>query len=306
MRNLIIGLVLLASTTTGARKVYAQETVPNVSIGARNTSLANSNISESSDVSVMYENPAAIAYLKDNSLFIDHTQMEGSPGMRENLAVPVVLTTPLTVALGLDAYHFGFLGGAIPADQRILEYGYDIAAAVEVTPTLSIGGSSALRHAFSGNGSQAWGSYFSLGADYVPTPDLSYSIVWGGLGRDVALYPEAGETGMTAAGAPTSTYLEVGATMTYPSSASLRPPLFVFSLASEKILRISGHYYKGGLELRPLKFLELRVGYMAGPGVTSTRFGLGIVENLFSIQYAIYPAIGATRLLQQVSVSLEM
>ncbi len=307
MKSFVFCLSVLAFVTViPVRETYGQESVPDFSVGARNASLANSNISESSDVSVMYENPAAIAYLENRSIFVNHAQVKGSFSMQENLAVPVIMSSPIVIALGLDAFHSGLLGPTVPTKPRIFEYGYDVALAYQVTPTLSLGGSSALRHGVSTDGSQAWGSYFAFGADYAPTPNLSYSIVWGGLGRDVTYFPQINGIGMTAASVPTQTFLEVGATMSYPTSASLRPPIFILSLSSEKILDVSGHFYKGGLEIRPFNFLELRIGYMAGPGVASARYGVGVVEGLFRFQYAIYPAMGTKNMLQQFSLSMEL
>ncbi len=285
---------------------YGQESVRNFSIGARNASMANANISESSDASVMYENPAALAYLDNGSILLNHSQANNSSGMRENVTVPVVLRSPVAIALGLDAYHFGYLRNPAPSDERFFEYGYDLAFAGDITPTLSIGGSASLRHGSSGDGSQAWGSYFALGADYAPTPDISYSLVWGGLGRDVVFFPDAIGTGMTAASTPSSTFIEIGATMTYPSSTSLRPPFFIMSLANEKILGTTGLYYMGGIEIRPFEFLELRIGYASGPGVSAARYGLGIVEGVFGFQYAVYPEMGTTVLMQQFSISMAM
>ena len=307
MKTLLFSVIQMASAILLLiGSAYGQESVLSSSVGARNASMANANISESSDASVMYENPAALAYLDNGSILLNHSQANSSSGMRENLTVPVVLRSPVSIALGLDAYHFGYFRNPAPSDQRFFEYGYDLAFAGDVTPTLSVGGSASLRHGTAGDGTQAWGSYFALGADYAPTPDISYSFVWGGLGRDVTFFPDAMGIGMTTASRPTSTFVEIGATMTFPSKASLRPPFFIMSLANEKIAGITGLYYMGGIEIRPLQFLELRVGYLSGPGVSAARYGLGIKEGFFGLQYAVYPEMGTKTLIQQFSISMAM
>jgi len=152
--------------------------------------------------------------------------------MQENVAVPLVLHNPVSIALGLDNYHFGVFRQYVPSTQRVLEYGYDMAIAAEVTPTLSLGGSAALRYGTTGSGSQAWGSYFAVGADYAPTPDISYSLVWNDLGRNISYFLQ--DSSVVAATTPTSTMIEVGATMTYPSSASLRPRCSSYRLQAKK------------------------------------------------------------------------
>ena len=300
MKTILIGLSIVIMT---ASLTYAGGKTPEFSIGARNVSLANANISESSDVSAMYENPAAIGFLENSSIFINHSQEYGPGGMEEDIAIPLVLKSPVVFAVGLDSYHFGYLSQTSPASQRVFEYGYDMAFASTITPTVSIGGSASLRHGTTGTGSQAWGAYFSVGADYAPTPDLSYSIVLGGLGRDVSYF--AGDSGMAATGQLLPRTLEIGATMTYPSSASLLPPLFILSFANEKIFGVGGVYYKGGIEIRPVQFIALRFGYMAGPNLASARYGLGFIGKFFSLQYAVYPSPETHALLQQFSLSME-
>jgi len=63
-------------------------------------SLANANISESADVSVMYENPAALGFLNNSSVFINHSQEYGPGGMQEDIAIPLVLQNSVSLAVG--------------------------------------------------------------------------------------------------------------------------------------------------------------------------------------------------------------
>ncbi len=298
MKSMTLSLVIALTLPAAA---CCQESIPRFSVGARNVSLGDANISESSDVSVMYENPAALGFLENNSVLLNHSQEYGPGEMQENVAVPLVLGNPVALAVGLDAFHAGYLSRQSPITPRIFEYGYDIAFAATATPTLSFGGSAVVRHGATG-GLQAWGAYFNVGADYAPTPDLSYSVVFGGLGRDVSYYSEDSTVSVSTSTLPKT--LEIGATLTYPSSASLRPPVFILSLANEKIFDIKGVYYKGGIEIRPFHFLGLRFGYIAGPGVASARYGIGFIGKFFCLQYAVYSEQKTRTLLQELSLSV--
>ena len=78
----------------------------------------------------------------------------------------------------------------------------------------------------------------------------------------------------------------------------------MISLANEKIFGTRGLYYKGGIEIRPLDFLELRFGYLAGPSLWSARYGVGLLGEGITLQYAAYPQHITHRLFQQLSVSV--
>jgi len=279
-----------------------QESVTYFPIGARNASLANANIAESADISILYENPAALVFLENKSLFYNHSQ-DGTGRMQENLAIPLLLKNLVSIGLSLDVYHAGYLDRNISDDQRVLEYGYNVAFAAAVVPTLSFGGSATMHRGTTGSGTQAWGANFSVGADYAPTPDASYSMVYGGIGREI--FYSLQDSALIAQSNLLQKTLEVGATMTYPSSVSFRSPIVILSFANEKVFGIKGLYYKGGIEFRPLEFLELRFGYVAGPNVSSARYGIGFLEDMFSLQYAIYPQQGTNILFQQFSATMK-
>jgi hypothetical protein len=306
MKIKAIAFVFVVALALSGR-VFGQASGMDFHVGARNASLANANIAESADITVIYENPAALAFLDNGSVFINYSQGNGPRGKQENLAVPLLLKSPVAIALGLNSYHLGYSIGSSKLTD-VLEYGYGVVMAATVTPTLSIGGTAALSQsiqnggAFSG-GSRGWGADFEFGADYAPTPDISYSLVFSGLGSGVFYSP--GDSALTAASDAFPRTLEVGATMSYPSSASLRPPFLILSFANEKVFGVKGLYYKGGIAIRPLQYVELRFGYLAGPSEFSARYGVGFLWSVFSFQYAIYPQFGTRILIQQFSASME-
>lgn len=283
---------------------HAQEGALEFPTGARNASLVNANIAEPADISVMYENPAPLVFLEKNTVLLNHSQGMTLHGMQETLALPLLLTSTTAIALSLDAYHDGYVGNALPAYERSFEYGYDLALAHEIAPTMSLGAGVVFRRGAVGGNSQSWGAYYSVGADYAPTPDIGYGIVYSTTARALPVSPfDSGSVTVRDLGRKK---LEVGGTMSYPSSASLRSPIVRISFANEKIFGTKGLYYKGGVEIRPMEYVALRFGYLAGPRVYSARYGLGITANPLAFQYAICPLHGADIILQQFSVSLEL
>ncbi len=278
------------------------QTLTGFPVGARNTSMVNSNVAEATDVSVMYENPAPLAFLEHRGLLINHSQGMESRGMQESVAFPLFLKSPVVVAVGLDAYHEVNAHGAVPAGDRMFVYGYDVALAGEITPTLSIGGSGFIRHGSLASGSDAWGSTFSFGVDYAPTPDVSYGLVFGGLGKDIP-FP-AGDSVLPLRSEDMQRTIEVGATMVFPSSASLRPPSLILSFSNQKLIGASGLIYKGGVELRGWNTVGVSFGYLAGPRVHSARYGVGYFGKQFGLHYAIYPQQARRTPAQQVSLML--
>ncbi|MFZ1082075.1 MAG: hypothetical protein WAO19_09125 [Candidatus Kryptoniota bacterium] len=308
MRKIFYGveIVLLTSLTSHSQESvqYLGNPFGNFSVGARNISLANANIAEAYDISSMYENPATIAFIENSSVFLNHSQGPQTDGMEENLAVPVMLASSIVLGFGANVYNLGYLTKPATTNDKIFEYGYDLAFAGAVTPTLSIGGAASIHHGATASNSQAWGAFYSFGLDYVPSGDVSYSIVYDGLGTDLLYSTTPYSSSLVAASSQMTRSLEVGATMRYPSSESLRSTIFILSFANEKIFGTTGLYYKGGIEIRPLDFLQMRFGYVLGPGVAGARYGFGVQEYFLSVEYAVYPQ--SSVVFQQISFSVKI
>jgi len=312
--NMLNGLLIILSLSVAA---YGQESTQymdpfgNFSIGARNISLANSNVSESYDVSSIYENPATLAFMESASLFLNHSQGAQSNGTEESIAYPVFLPSSMMIAFGGELYQMGHLPQS--AHQQLMELGLDVAFAGTITPTLSFGGTVSMRNGTANNWwvngapgnikSQAWGAFYSFGLDYAPTGDVSYGLVFNGLGTDIFYIPWSNASPLILESAEMTRALTLGASMRYPSSESLRNPILVLSIASEKMFGTKGIFYKGGIEARPIEFLQIRFGYVMGPGVAEPRYGLGVVEHLISVEYAVYPQ--ASIMFQQFSFSVD-
>ncbi|OGU33829.1 MAG: hypothetical protein A2068_03700 [Ignavibacteria bacterium GWB2_35_6b] len=272
--------------------------------GARNDAMGNALISEANDISAIYLNPASLVFVKENSIFLNHGQLNNKLGMTENFAVPLLRIKPVTLSLGLESYHLGYLkeNSAFP-QQHIFELGYSITAAANAfAQTFSIGATVGFRYGKT-DLSKAWAGYYSIGINYSPSSDINYGIALSGLGDDIRYLMIDSTLSISKKNA--NKKLVLGASMKYPSSSSLRRTVFVLALANEKIFGEEGLLYKTGIEIRPWQFLSFRLGYVFGPEVSEPRFGAGAIFNPLVIEYVFY-AGPAPVMLQQFSLSIKM
>jgi hypothetical protein len=274
------------------------------SVGARNISMADANMAESYDVSSMYENPAALAFIKDMRAFFNHSQGSQSNGMEEDIAYPIRLDDLMVMGIGANLYHSGFVTQPAFPQARVIEVGYDISIVRLVTSTVGVGGTVSVTHGSTMSGSHAWGATYSLGLSYSPSGSVSYGLVFKGLGTSLEYSSPNGSEPFVASSTRSTQKLEIGASMRYPSAESLRYPILILSMANEKYFETKGLFYKGGIEVRPLRFLQLRFGYIAGPSLAQPRYGIGLLRDSFSVEYAVYPQFST--IFQQFSVAMEL
>jgi hypothetical protein len=67
------------------------------------------------------------------------------------------------------------------------------------------------------------------------------------------------------------------------------------AVANEKVFRVHGITYKGGIELHPIGFLAFRLAYFVTPDVVYPRFGIGLSFRGLRIDYAISPSLRSDR-----------
>ncbi len=269
---------------------------------AREASIGNADISGSYNISSMYENPASVIFLSGSSIVLNHSETKDNLGMYENLAFPVLQNGTQMLALGFNVFHLGYLRPLSDyPSQHIMEIGYHMTFATAITPTFSIGVSGDIMQGRT-NYSMQWASFYSMGIDYSPTEDISYGAVFSGLGSTLQYAIIDSAVSTVAANAPK--ILEVGATMSYPSSSSLRRKFLFISFANEKVFGEKGLFYKAGIEVIPVKVVSLSLGFVSGPDVSEPRYGIGIHIEGFNLQYAIYPQ-KASYMLEQISMSYD-
>jgi len=297
-QNIAIVIIIFNSLAFG------QEINVTTVSGARNAAMGDALISESNDISTMFLNPASLSFIKETSLFLNHGQLRDKLGMTENFAIPILQITALTLSLGVETYHLGYLGEnkAFP-EQRIFEYGYNLSAATcAIAQTFSVGGTLGFRHGQT-NSSKAWGMFYSVGINYSPSADINYGFALSNVGDDIRYLPE--DSVLTASRVSSEKRLVMGASMKYPSSSSLRRTVFVLALANEKIFGRDGLLYKAGFEVRPWQFLNFRLGYVFGPDISEPRVGAGVSFSVFVLEYVFYGG-PSPQMLQQFSLSIKM
>jgi hypothetical protein len=169
----------------------------------------------------------------------------------------------------------------------VKEYGVDIATSMALTPTLSVGAFAGGRQVqfASTTKTNGWGQ---VGMFYYPSPGISYGWAYR-VSSGVSYWSANAQRGVI--NEPTlSQNLEISATMTYPSRSSA--PIVTLSLASEKYFPgVSLFSTKGGLEVYPVSFIALRVGFKAGTVERIARYGVGLRFDPVRLDLAV----GASR-----------
>jgi len=252
--------------------------------GARANAFAGAYTTETHDVSSMYWNPAATAYLENSSVLWDY-YMDWDAKMRQELiAVPFLPTFNSVLSIGATASQFRFTD-EFDAVYNTLSYGIDAAFAIRVIPTFSIGVFGSGKQATLGN--EALTVFTSsIGLLYKPGPEVSYGITYNGVGNIFETVLENGMPALKKTRAPKN--LQIGLTLNFPSSKSQRD--VTLAIANDKTFGERGVRYNGALEWCVTRFFDLRIGYVVAPGYGGTKYGAGINFGGVKADYAISPS----------------
>ena len=256
--------------------------------GARASALAETFMADAYDVTSMYWNPSTLAFLQNYSLVMNHATDLSSGMMIESIASPFKINRGEVISVGLIIHHRGYLQSSpSPSEFRVVEYGYDLAYAQELLPTLAMGARVDVRYG-RGDLSNLWAISASLGFFYSPSQEVSYGAALNDIGSCIQYSSDGAMTLLQTMNLHRS--LEVGATMRYPFE--FKKPILTLAIANEKVFTETGLIYKGGVEWLPTPSLALRVGYIyrTDPALGSTRYGLGIVLGRFRLDYATAPS----------------
>jgi hypothetical protein len=290
-------LSVLAISVTQSQTVTSY-TTPFPGIGARAAALSDAYTAETYDVSSMYWNPAALAFLQKSSIVASHFQEPEHNAMNENVAVPL-LAESNALALSATVAHAGYGKRSLPANEfRFVQYGFDIACATEIIPSLSFGASIGMRYGVSG-ASHLKVAFSSFGVMYSPSPEISYGLAYNGIGSRINYTYDGFSTRLNQENLPRN--LQIAARMRFPSS--LRQTFLTIMAANEKNFGEPGLRYKGGVELYPVDFLALRTGYQVDPSKSAATYGIGVNLDRVQLDYAISPS-RAYEQFQQLSVSI--
>ncbi len=287
IRHSLAALCLFSLALVSVEVSQAQYTTPDYGFGARADGLGGAFLAEPYDIMAMYWNPGAIAYLPRPQIALNHVMDVTSGVISEDLAVGIRVTHKDLIAIGVSVDQLGYVPKEKIANFRFVQYGYDLAYAREVVPTLSLGARVGLHYGVSG-ASNLWAAAASVGLCYFPSPEISYGASVNGLGTGIRYDFDGYAMQLNRVNAPRS--LQVGAMVRFPPES--KEPVLTLAIANEKVFGVSGLRYKGGLELQPYPYLALRIGYQYANqlGISAPKYGMGFHLSRFHIDYSISPS----------------
>jgi hypothetical protein len=299
----LILLYILALMTCDMKHVYSQSTYFNIYeplLSARDASLAGSGVADASNVNIMFSNPAGLTNLRNYFVMVSHSQEKNINGRTEGIAIPFRLGKTDAMAVGLVVNHTGYAKQNTRPEFRIIQYGYNIAYAKEIIPTLSLGSEIGVRYARS-KASSVWALRSSIGLYYSPSEEISYGISYNGIGNGIGYSLDGSSTLLYPKSPPHS--LQAGLAMHFPSD--VKETVFSCNVQNEKVFGTSGILYKGGLEYYIIRFFALRVGYLVEQNRKTATFGFGVRTEPAELDISIAPAKNSNQSLF-ISLSIEL
>ncbi|HCV43899.1 MAG TPA: hypothetical protein DGH68_10485 [Bacteroidetes bacterium] len=256
---------------------------------ARAAGMADAIVSDATDVSGLYWNPAVLSFLREGSLIFSYSLEKLGEGedniMNENLVAPVIDDQGWGLGIGATYSHVGSVSPGSPlSGYKYQQVGVDIGLATAITKFFSVGVTT--RGKYGRVDSQSMGAMSTtFGICYFPTPGLSYGISYQGFGDGIEYTVDtlSAQTNIARFELPHS--LQFGLTARW--KALNEKPIVVLNVSSQKVLGINGAVYKGGVEYWPMDFLALRAGYWAGTDTRSARFGCGLRFDDWQLDYAL-------------------
>jgi hypothetical protein len=286
-----IALFLVVATSGLQAQIFTLYSSRPAPVGARAAGMGDAYAAEPYDATSMYWNPASVVFLQNRSVVFSHLLDQTINGMNENAAIPLWQLKGAAIAIGLTVNHVGKFGNTSSVDFRVVQYGYDIAIAKEVIPTLSFGVGLGVRYGQT-TLSNLWGISSSFGAFYSPSREITYGVTLSGVGSGILYVSDRVTTTLSSENLPRT--LQAAVSMRFPHTAD--ETFLTISVANEKVFGVDGIRYQGGVEAYPVKFLALRWGYTYQQNLFSAaRYGLGIRMRKFQLDYAISPSTLAER-----------
>ncbi len=287
---LIVGCIATGSLISQTLRYISPNTIqytPHTNFpGARAAGFADAFVSDAYDVTCMYWNPAALAYLRQMSVIATYSQERIIRGMEEDITFPLRVMEGEGLSAGLSANNVGYFGTQSKTPFRALQYAGTIAYAKEIIPALSVGASALLQYGQS-DVSKLWTAAGSIGVFYAPDQQLSYGASFSGIGSGM-LYETSDHITTTLVTQNLPHILSMGASVRFPENPN--ETVLIISAANSKLFGESGIRYNGGAELWLVKFLALRGGYIVHPNLSAARFGMGLRFPGVEFDSAISPS----------------
>ena len=274
----------------------------------RTLSLGNATLSDLLGRSSIGINPALSGLYSNDVVFqINSNHNWNTNLMQHTLIFPTlpVYNHHFTFRIGLLNRGFDqldFFGNTHLPEPDVKLYHAELAYAYAFSEVFSMGVLQSVAYTFNDD-AKYWTYFADFGLIYAPADNISYGLVFRGLGHE-ANY-EIIETGTTTLGSQLKRQsLELGATFRFPTEERTFMSL---SFANEKRSGEEGIWYKGGLELLPNSFLSLRGGILLNFGKDQfiPRTGFGINFNHGSLNYMIAPQNRAGESFHQIGLTFQ-
>jgi hypothetical protein len=283
----VLSIVLCTELETLAQ-ISSEASDQHFIVGARAGALADALTSDNSDVSAMYWNPAIISFLHEISIVGNYSlEILGNRDniMTENVVFPVFSMDWGGVAIGFTNSHVGHIEQGSPlTGYNFSLVGLDVGGSVVLSDPLSVGVLVSTRYArTNNNGLVVLSSTF--GVCYQPAPELTYGLSFQGVGdgAEFVLDPLTLET--MPERFRLSKALQLG--ITARVGAFSERPVIIANAGTQKLFGRDGIVYKGGIEIWPVPFWPLRIGYWVGSETVAARYGTGLRFGRYQLDYGI-------------------
>ncbi|MBI2428657.1 MAG: hypothetical protein HYV29_07670 [Ignavibacteriales bacterium] len=257
--------------------------------GARAGSFAGAYVSEMYDISSMYWNPSSISQMQRRTIVWNYQQGWNGRSKTELAAFPLTSGYTTSIALGVNAAQL-LISDKSGNDRMTAVYGIDCALSFKIAPTFSAGILGSIKTHSMKNGSE-WNASSSIGLLYAPSPEISYGMVFSGIGNTISFVTKDDSIFMVQSQLPKR--LHLGLTMRFPSARSER--IFSIILSNDKTFGQTGIRYNGGLEWSLSEFFDLRAGYVVSPTYAGAKYGLGTRTGGIQFDYALSPSTATNR-----------
>jgi hypothetical protein len=258
----------------------------------RSLSLGNSTVSDLYGRASIGVNPALSGLYKSGIVFQANSGHNWNTNLFQNtLTLPTLSVQKhhITARIGMINNGFDqimfFEKSQLP-EPDVKLYHAEAAYAYAFSDVFSLGVLQSITYAFNED-ARFWTYFADVGIIYAPAENISYGLVFRGLGHEVNY--EIIETGVTTLGSNLMQQsLELGSTFRFPIEDRTFMSL---SLANEKRFGESGIWYKGGLELQPNSMISIRGGalFHFGKSLFIPRTGIGFNFKYGSLNYMIAP-----------------
>jgi len=257
----------------------------------RGFAMADAYCADNNDVTSMYGNPGALGFLRSTSMVLTHQVDWTTQSATEQLAVPFQLNQDVSFGVAAVVSRDGILHAEDGAGFAFSSYGVDLGSSVRIIPTLTAGlllGARSFRFA---DQTMTTG-WVQAGVLYTPTPGITYGVSY--RIRNNLICAIAGSQASLEREQTWPAELEIGAAMTFPAHSGM--PMVTLALTTEKNFpSIQRFNTKGGLEVYPLPFVAVRLGYKVGSSVNVGRYGAGVKLGKLQLDVGIAPSSAEDR-----------